>query len=174
MGEEWSKDKHYEIMGEPMKNKYMVYFEDWTGVAARDGVFEFLTHVKRLGDVKECHRIRSGNKKNMKYDIGLIVVDDLPEDRRVKLWTAILDFYGVDCVKQPALEMADDTSQVNLMSDDELQKRVDEGYEKGFVRGQLDMLATWRDEVENMICTQLSYAKSRKEVLKDLEKYDDE
>ena len=150
MGEEWSKDKQYEIMGERMKNKYMVYFEEGASVEDRKDVSDFLGYIKVLGDVVDWQIVRSTDRPFMDYDIGVIVKKDLPEDRRVMLWDAILGFNRVDSVKQPALEMAYDSTQAGttVLSPTELGKRIADAYEHGSMVAERRVLDQWKQALK--------------------------
>ena len=156
-----------------MTTEYRIHYIEHSTPNYRAQVSEFLRSMQLVGDIEEWDVLDDGS------GLTFMVHDHLEKERRLKLIEVIENLDGVSLVSTPWIHV--DSGKLSgtyegftWLHNDELKRRVARGYEEGYIRGQLDILDKWREEMESVDCTRRSYVRSRNELLNELEKDDDD
>ena len=159
-----------------MTTEYRIHLTEGHDLRGRNKVCEFLRSMKLVGDIEEWGAVVDDG-----CGLTFFVHDHLEKERRSKLIEVVENFECVSSVSTPWIHVDLGPNQLKgtyegytYLHNDELKRRVAKGYEEGYIRGQLDILDKWREEMESVDCTRRSYVRSRNELLNELEKYDDD
>ena len=162
------------IRSKAMTTEYRIHYTEFSTSNHRGEVSEFLRSMQLVGDIEEWDVLEDGS------GLTFIVHDHMEKERRSKVIEVIENFDCVSLVSTPWIHVdmgpqAQGTYEgFTYLHNDELKKRVAKGYEEGYIRGQLDILDKWREEMDSVDCTRRSYLRSRNELLNELELDDDD